>query len=64
MFHICSGSALVRYHREMKERKKAQKKEWELSGTRIGDIMGVEKPKDEMDNDNNDNGLRNYANFF
>ncbi|XP_054167485.1 pre-mRNA-splicing factor ATP-dependent RNA helicase PRP16-like [Oppia nitens] len=44
------GSALVRYHREMKERKKAQKKEWELSGTRLGDIMGVEKPKDETDN--------------
>ncbi|CAG2165893.1 unnamed protein product [Oppiella nova] len=43
------GSALVRYHREMKERKKAQKKEWELSGTRLGDIMGVEKPKDETD---------------
>ena len=44
------GSALVRYHREIKERKKAQKKEWELSGTRLGDIMGVEKPKDEIDN--------------
>jgi pre-mRNA-splicing factor ATP-dependent RNA helicase DHX38/PRP16 len=43
------GSALVRYHREMKERKKAQKKEWELAGTRLGDIMGVEKPKDEID---------------
>ena len=43
------GSALVRYHREIKERKKAQKKEWELSGTRLGDIMGVEKPKDETD---------------
>lgn len=42
------GSALVRYHREMKERKKAQKKEWELAGTRLGDIMGVEKPKDEI----------------
>lgn len=41
------GSALVRYHREMKERKKAQKKEWELAGTRIGEIMGVEKPKEE-----------------
>nr|XP_027203438.1 pre-mRNA-splicing factor ATP-dependent RNA helicase PRP16-like [Dermatophagoides pteronyssinus] len=56
------GSALVRYHREMKERKKAQKKEWELSGTRIGDIMGVEKPKDEMDNDNNDNQKNDYKN--
>lgn len=43
------GSALVRYHREMKERKRAQKKEWELAGTRLGDIMGIEKPKDELE---------------
>lgn len=44
------GSALVRYHREMKERKKAQKKEWELAGTKLGDIMGIAKPKDETSN--------------
>ncbi|XP_053211975.1 LOW QUALITY PROTEIN: pre-mRNA-splicing factor ATP-dependent RNA helicase PRP16-like [Panonychus citri] len=46
---VCSkkGSALVKYHREIKERKKAQKKEWELAGTRIGDIMGVAKEKEE-----------------
>nr|SZF06470.1 pre-mRNA-splicing factor ATP-dependent RNA helicase PRP16-like [Psoroptes ovis] len=50
------GSALVRYHREMKERKKAQKKEWELSGTRLGDIMGVERPKDETMDDNDNAG--------
>ncbi|RWS29821.1 pre-mRNA-splicing factor ATP-dependent RNA helicase PRP16-like protein [Leptotrombidium deliense] len=43
------GSALVRYHREMKERKKAQKKEWELAGTKLGDIMGIKKPKDDDD---------------
>ncbi|KAJ6222038.1 hypothetical protein RDWZM_000583 [Blomia tropicalis] len=49
------GSALVRYHREMKERKRAQKKEWELAGTRLGDIMGIAKPKDEMaDEDKSD----------
>lgn len=41
------GSALVRYHREMKERKRGQKKEWELAGTKLGDIMGIKKPKDE-----------------
>lgn len=41
------GSALVRYHREIKERKKAQKKEWELAGTQLGNIMGIDKPKDE-----------------
>ena len=37
------GSAVVRAQREQKERKKAQKKHWELAGSRIGDIMGVKK---------------------
>ncbi|VDN33045.1 unnamed protein product, partial [Dibothriocephalus latus] len=40
------GSAIVRYFREQKERKRAQKKEWELAGTRIGEIMGVKKTDD------------------
>lgn len=40
------GSAIVRYYREQKERRKAQKKEWELAGTRIGEIMGVKRDDD------------------
>ncbi len=41
---ICrKGSRLVRIHREQAERKKAQKKEWELAGTKLGNILGVEK---------------------
>jgi len=40
------GCAVVRTHREQKERKKAQKKEWELAGTRLGDIMGVKKKEE------------------
>ena len=43
------GSALVRVFREQKERKKAQKKHWDLGGTKMGNIMGVEKKKDEDD---------------
>lgn len=43
------GSALVRVYREQKERKKAQKKHWDLGGTKLGNIMGVEKKKDEDD---------------
>lgn len=43
------GSQLVRVFREQKERKKAQKKHWELGGTKLGNIMGVEKKKDEDD---------------
>lgn len=48
---ICArkGSALVRAFREQKERRKAQKKHWELGGTKIGNIMGVEKKADEED---------------
>uniref|UniRef100_A0A0B7ADJ4 RNA helicase n=1 Tax=Arion vulgaris TaxID=1028688 RepID=A0A0B7ADJ4_9EUPU len=41
------GCAVVRTHREQKERKKAQKKEWELAGTNIGNIMGIKKKEDE-----------------
>lgn len=48
------GSALVRYHREMKERKRAQKKEWELAGTNLGDIMKIEKKPDEHFNEDAD----------
>ncbi|BFZ12702.1 hypothetical protein BsWGS_15741 [Bradybaena similaris] len=44
------GCAVVRLHREQKERKKAQKKEWELAGTNIGNIMGVKKKDDDEDN--------------
>ncbi|KAL7027917.1 hypothetical protein ACKWTF_005655 [Chironomus riparius] len=43
------GSPLVRVYREQKERKKAQKKHWELGGTKLGNIMGVAKKKDEDD---------------
>jgi pre-mRNA-splicing factor ATP-dependent RNA helicase DHX38/PRP16 len=43
------GSALVRVFREQKERRKAQKKHWDLGGTKLGNIMGIEKKKDEED---------------
>ncbi|XP_043866152.1 pre-mRNA-splicing factor ATP-dependent RNA helicase PRP16 [Drosophila mojavensis] len=43
------GSLLVRNYREQKERRKAQKKHWELGGTKLGNIMGVQRPQDEDD---------------
>lgn len=43
------GSAMVRYFREQKERRRAQKKEWQLAGTRIGEVMGVKAPEEEPD---------------
>ncbi|XP_055615824.1 pre-mRNA-splicing factor ATP-dependent RNA helicase PRP16 isoform X2 [Toxorhynchites rutilus septentrionalis] len=43
------GSELVRKYREQKERRKAQKKHWELGGTKLGNIMGVAKKQDDDD---------------
>ena len=42
------GSSVVLSYREQKERRKAQKKEWELAGTRLGDIMGIKKEDDKV----------------
>lgn len=41
------GSQLVKDYREQKERIKAQKKEWELAGTKIGDILGIKKKEED-----------------
>ncbi|KAL0872222.1 hypothetical protein ABMA27_004619 [Loxostege sticticalis] len=43
------GSALVKAFREQKERRKAQKKHWKLEGTKLGNIMGIQKEKEELD---------------
>ncbi|XP_045766491.1 pre-mRNA-splicing factor ATP-dependent RNA helicase PRP16 [Maniola jurtina] len=43
------GSALVKAFREQKERRKAQKKHWKLEGTKIGNIMGIQKQEEEME---------------
>ncbi|CAG0912978.1 unnamed protein product [Notodromas monacha] len=43
------GSALVRAHREQKERRKAQEKHWELAGTKLGKIMGIKSKREEED---------------
>ena len=40
------GCHSVRLHREKKEALKAQKREWELAGTKLGDIMGLKKKDD------------------
>ena len=42
------GSFTVRTFREQKERKKAQKKHWELAGTKIGEILGVKKKEEKV----------------
>ncbi|XP_076046132.1 ATP-dependent RNA helicase l(1)G0007 [Oratosquilla oratoria] len=40
------GSTVVKAKREQRERRKAAKKEWELAGTQLGNIMGIKKEDD------------------
>ena len=40
------GSQAVRVHREQAEQRRAQAKHWELSGTRMGNLLGVEKKEE------------------
>ena len=55
MAHVAKkGSRLVRQHREQADRKKAQKKEWELAGTKMGNLLGIEKTDDKEDRDADD----------
>jgi len=44
------GSALVRHIREQQERLKGTRKSWEVAGTTIGNIMGVQKPEEQEEN--------------
>ena len=43
------GSHLVKVQREQKEARKAQKKHWELAGTKLGDIMGIKQEEEKPD---------------
>lgn len=40
------GSQLVRHHREKEEALKAQKKEWNLAGTALGNVLGIKTEQD------------------
>ena len=44
----------MRLHREQAERKRSQKKEWNLAGTKLGNLLGVEKVDDTEAKDTDD----------
>ena len=48
------GSAMVRHHREQKERKKLVQKEMNIAGTQMGDILGIKEVKEDVEDDNKD----------
>ena len=46
-----SGSPMLKYVREQREKTKMRQRFWEIGGSRMGDVMGVEKPPDEQETD-------------
>ena len=48
------GSRLVKLHRKQVERKKASKKEWELAGSKLGNLLGIQKENDKEERDADD----------
>ncbi|KAK3872153.1 hypothetical protein Pcinc_022755 [Petrolisthes cinctipes] len=53
------GSAAVKARREQRERRKAAKKEWELAGTQLGNLIGIKK-EDETDDRKIEEGETDY----
>lgn len=53
------GSAAVRARREQRERRRAARKEWELAGTQLGNLIGVKK-EDERDDRRIEEGQTDY----
>lgn len=45
---VRKGCVVVRIYRDQKEKRKVQKKEWELVGIKIGEIMGVKKEEEKV----------------
>lgn len=41
------GSQLVKRHRLEKEIRKSQRKNWELAGTKLGNLLGIKAKEDD-----------------
>ncbi|CAN1263156.1 Pre-mRNA-splicing factor ATP-dependent RNA helicase DEAH7 [Linum perenne] len=57
------GSALVREIREKQSMNKSRQRFWELAGSKLGDILGVEKTVEQVDADTAEVGEEGEVNF-
>jgi len=57
------GSALVRETREKQNQNKSRQRFWELAGSKLGNILGVEKTKEQVDADREDVGDEGEVDF-
>ena len=52
------GSHLIKKHREQKERKKAMHKDWELAGSKMGQVLGVKSKDDEDEREDDETNFK------
>lgn len=52
------GSHLIKKHREQKERKKAMHKDWELAGSKMGQVLGVKSKDDEEEREDDETNFK------
>lgn len=57
------GSALVRETREKQNQNKSRQRFWELAGSKLGNILGVEKTSEQVDADQSDVGDEGEVDF-
>ena len=57
------GSVTVQSFRESKERKRAQRKEWYLKGTKMGNVLGIKDPAKDDVKVETDDDVRNRNKF-
>jgi len=57
------GSHLIKKHREQKERKRAQHKDWELAGSKMGNVLGIKKEEEPEEDQSEDGDFRKNSQF-
>ncbi|KAG6550822.1 hypothetical protein Mapa_007618 [Marchantia paleacea] len=57
------GSALLREVREKQSQSKSRQRFWELAGSKLGNILGVEKTSEQVDADGTDVGIEGEVDF-
>ena len=57
------GSHLIKKHREQKERRRAQHKDWELAGSKMGNILGIKKEEEPEEEEEDDGDFKANSQF-
>lgn len=57
------GSHLIKKHREQKERRRAQHKDWELAGSKMGNAIGIKKEEEPEEEEEEEGDFKKNSQF-